>query len=455
MKQSEMKKNVEGFYLEGLSKSIKREKTLKSGHQIRYEEGAMNELVENATNMLKTGVQGLTNFINQLKGNPALINNYKTALNTAIQGGQIARNTVEEIVAKVINNFNKIDQVSSQLGQQLTAILTGQGGQSPTKSLDSFAVESAEDKWHKGLKKYFAEADGDNVTPNVQMGLSPDSALEADAAEGTDVGDEDGQNKDAMDEAQEILEQIDLASISNGVRIELIEAIIDSAQNAVDGDEANDSEFSDFMQQVSDIVEGFRYDGEEEEGIGGTSAEGGMEPGDEGGEEVNGNSMANGLQEEGVRGKKSVELYNEDVTVLQIAGGTVLGILGLWGALQLGGAVKLAAKLALDKLDDKIYDLKRWSDRKKADADVAKMKAALAKTNVSEKLKELNDIAATIKKTLDAKKNVELKKELKETSLQIKRHIHKTIEGLDIDSQMKRMILSQLGQGIGATKIND
>jgi hypothetical protein len=112
--------------------------------------------------------------------------------------------------------------------------------------------------------KSFYKEDSELFDNAVTFGQN-DENPDADEAEPEVDPDADIENIDAMDEADEILSQINLTDISNGIRLELIEAIIDSAQNAVDGDDANDDAFTDFMQSIQDVIDSFRYDGEESE----------------------------------------------------------------------------------------------------------------------------------------------------------------------------------------------
>jgi len=70
-------------------------------------------------------------------------------------------------------------------------------------------------------------------------------------------------DKDAMDKADEVLEEIDLAELDNETRLELIRNIIDSAQNqSAEDDQMN---FNDFMTGITDILAEFQYDEQPEE----------------------------------------------------------------------------------------------------------------------------------------------------------------------------------------------
>lgn len=69
--------------------------------------------------------------------------------------------------------------------------------------------------------------------------------------------------KDNMDEADDVLKDIDLKSMSNDAKIELISNIIQVLQDSVE----NDDEFSEYMNQILEVVDGYKFDkeGEEEE----------------------------------------------------------------------------------------------------------------------------------------------------------------------------------------------
>lgn len=279
MKQSELKKNVDKFYLEELGKAIKREKTIKSGFD-RYDEGMVSEILDRIVDAVKQSknLKAIDNAMTSLKAD---VNQVKTALTQAQQGGQIGKGSVLEVVYNYI--FGKpVNPQALQMALQAEAV-------KPSKK-----------------KRYFKEDDdisGSNVTLGTDTGKdipdSDDENLE---------NEDDFENDDAMDEADEILSQIDLTQISNGVRLELIEAIIDSAQNPVNIEDNDDDEFSDFMQQIADLIESFRYDGEEQE------ERESMEPEEEPieGEELEIPAEIE-MQEENVRGKKWVRQYDESL----------------------------------------------------------------------------------------------------------------------------------------------
>ena len=75
----------------------------------------------------------------------------------------------------------------------------------------------------------------------------------------------DEENMDEMDVADEILEDIDLDAVNRSAKLEVIRAIIDSAQNVEDdeGDEEAMS-FDDFMEEMQAVIEEFDYDDEGE-----------------------------------------------------------------------------------------------------------------------------------------------------------------------------------------------
>lgn len=73
----------------------------------------------------------------------------------------------------------------------------------------------------------------------------------------------DDKGKDDMDEADDTLKNIDLKSISNDAKVELISNIIQVLQDSVE----DDDEFSDYMNKILEIVDGYKFEkeGEEEE----------------------------------------------------------------------------------------------------------------------------------------------------------------------------------------------
>jgi len=93
----------------------------------------------------------------------------------------------------------------------------------------------------------------------------------------------DEKGKDDMDEADDTLKNIDLKSMSNDAKVELISNIIQVLQDSVE----DDDEFSDYMNKILEIVDGYKFEkeGEEEE-------EEEEENPEEGGEEEEGGEVA-------------------------------------------------------------------------------------------------------------------------------------------------------------------
>lgn len=73
----------------------------------------------------------------------------------------------------------------------------------------------------------------------------------------------DDEETDEIDEADEILSEIDLEDLSNGARLEIIRAIIDSAQNMPEEEE--EMTFDDFIVELETVIEEFQYEEEEED----------------------------------------------------------------------------------------------------------------------------------------------------------------------------------------------
>ncbi len=99
---------------------------------------------------------------------------------------------------------------------------------------------------------------------------------------GGEEGKEEDLEKDSQDKADDILGQIDLKSLDNKAKIELISSVIDVLQDSCETDE----EFSDYMNQILEVVNSFKFEkeGEEEE---------------EGGEEEKKPKKKEGEEEEG------------------------------------------------------------------------------------------------------------------------------------------------------------
>jgi hypothetical protein len=111
-------------------------------------------------------------------------------------------------------------------------------------------------------KKMIAEEDGmdsafDFETDEVEDVDPDDEPIEDDEFSG------EGEEGDSMDEADEILQEIDLENIANSTKLELIRAIIDAAQNLQMEDE--EMIFDDFIVELQTVIEEFQY---EEEGEG-------------------------------------------------------------------------------------------------------------------------------------------------------------------------------------------
>lgn len=73
---------------------------------------------------------------------------------------------------------------------------------------------------------------------------------------------EDGKRKSETDKVDEIIKQIDLIKIKNKGRLELIEVVIDSAQNS----EKEADDFQKFIDDVTELISGYAENfGEEPE----------------------------------------------------------------------------------------------------------------------------------------------------------------------------------------------
>ena len=98
------------------------------------------------------------------------------------------------------------------------------------------------------LKKYLEELDEDENKDSI------------------DDNQEKDKHKDSFDKVDNILADIDMTELDDGQKLELIEALIDTAQNQEDGNKT----FSEFMDKLLEIVDSFEWDGkdiEEEETI--------------------------------------------------------------------------------------------------------------------------------------------------------------------------------------------
>jgi len=120
-----------------------------------------------------------------------------------------------------------------------------------TEKIDKFYLEEL-GKMLKRQKRSINEEDVDNAEEVKDI----DDTSSAPEMETMD------DEVDPAKEADDILSEVDIDSVSNEGKIELIAAIIDSAQQSSETDE----EFSDFMNAILDKVNEFQYEDEEEEG---------------------------------------------------------------------------------------------------------------------------------------------------------------------------------------------
>jgi len=120
-----------------------------------------------------------------------------------------------------------------------------------TEKIDKFYLEEL-GKMLKRQKRSINEEDVDNAEEVKDI----DDTSSAPEMETMD------DEVDPAQEADDILSEVDIDSVSNEGKIELIAAIIDSAQQSSETDE----EFSDFMNAILDKVNEFQYEDEEEEG---------------------------------------------------------------------------------------------------------------------------------------------------------------------------------------------
>jgi len=67
--------------------------------------------------------------------------------------------------------------------------------------------------------------------------------------------------KDAFKHVDEILKDVDLKVLTNEARKELIEIIIDSAQNS----EEEEDDFESFVEEMKELIENYKIDGKNEE----------------------------------------------------------------------------------------------------------------------------------------------------------------------------------------------
>jgi len=113
----------------------------------------------------------------------------------------------------------------------------------------------------------FMEAADDDKGGKTQKEeeLTMDFGGEADDddEEGKKKKKEKKEGKDDMDEADDILKNIDLKSMSNDAKVELISNVIQVLQDSVE----NDDEFSEYMNQILEVIDGYKFEkeGDEEE----------------------------------------------------------------------------------------------------------------------------------------------------------------------------------------------
>jgi len=121
-----------------------------------------------------------------------------------------------------------------------------------TEKIDKFYLEEL-GKMLKRQKRSINEEDVDNAEEVKDID---------DTSSAPEMEPMDDEEVDPAQEADDILSEVDIDSVSNEGKIELIAAIIDSAQQSSETDE----EFSDFMNAILDKVNEFQYEDEEEEG---------------------------------------------------------------------------------------------------------------------------------------------------------------------------------------------
>jgi len=91
--------------------------------------------------------------------------------------------------------------------------------------------------------------------------FSIDSILEADdkdAEEEKLKADEDKEDDDSseFEKVDDIMKEIDLSKVNNDGRMELIEIVIDSAQNSDD----EDDDFNEFIEKLMEMIEEYQTD---------------------------------------------------------------------------------------------------------------------------------------------------------------------------------------------------
>lgn len=124
------------------------------------------------------------------------------------------------------------------------------------KKIDEFYLEEYSKMIKKDKKRRINE---DDLVTDVDVKNPP---IQDDMEE--PVEQSSSNYDDAVEEADEALEQIDLDGMSPDAKLELIYSIIDSHQNSVDSDE----EFSEFMEKLEDVMNEFSISNEDEEETG-------------------------------------------------------------------------------------------------------------------------------------------------------------------------------------------
>jgi len=249
--QGKIHKSIDKFYLENFSKQISRERKLKSKYQKNWDEDniASPDFAE-FVDLLKVSSSDFTNKVKSLSAD----NIYKLTTNFKTQGYPVGDANIEQLTMKALVDASegKFD-VNDFLARADVLNV-------PREKIDKTGIAESKTAKSKKRKKIYKEDDLFDTASDDETPLDIEEPI-ADPIK----GDEELETKDAFEEADEILAEVDIAGISNGVRLALIEAIVDSAQNAVDSEEANDEAFNDFMLSLQEIIDGFRYDDEEAE----------------------------------------------------------------------------------------------------------------------------------------------------------------------------------------------
>lgn len=91
-----------------------------------------------------------------------------------------------------------------------------------------------------------------------------DEGVDAEEAKGKEMDDEmvdDGEEAHAFKKIDEIMDKVNFGDLSNDERLDVLEILIDSAQNS--DEEAE--EFDDFLEKAFDLLDGYQSSKEEEE----------------------------------------------------------------------------------------------------------------------------------------------------------------------------------------------